>query len=171
MMASITIQNSSQYDIIKTILNTNINIKHPYDINPLTMNEYIKIFLNGNWIGVIKMTFGVELYNLLKNYRHNNIIDKFTSILIDYTNKEIRIYYDGGRLIRPLLIVKNNKLNINQDIINDINKESHCNWTQILTIDFKLLYFLLQLQLHYFHFRDAARILSNGGVGTNLLQK
>ena len=125
MMASITIQNSSQYNIIKTILKQNNNIKHPYDINPLTMSNYIKIFLNGNWVGVIKLSHGIELYNSLKKYRYNNIIDKFTSMLIDYTNKEIRIYYDGGRLIRPLLIVKNNKLNINQDVINDINKESN----------------------------------------------
>jgi DNA-directed RNA polymerase II subunit RPB2 len=38
-------------------------------------------------------------------------------------NKEIRIHYDGGRLIRPLLIVNNNKLQFTQENVKDINEE------------------------------------------------
>jgi DNA-directed RNA polymerase II subunit RPB2 len=124
MTASITMQNTTQYDILKNILKENINIKHPYDIDPLSMNQWVKIFINGDWYGVIKLSESQNLYNLLKSHKRNNIIDKTTSILFDYENKEIRIYFDGGRLYRPLLIVNNNKLNITDELINDIKEFS-----------------------------------------------
>ena len=60
MMSSITCQNSSQIDVIKNIIKTLDYIKHPYDINPLEMNLWVKILLNGNWAGVIKMSKSIE---------------------------------------------------------------------------------------------------------------
>jgi hypothetical protein len=47
----------------------------------------------------------------LKEHKRNGIIDMYTSILFD-RSKEIRLYYDSGRLIRPLLIVENNNFKI-----------------------------------------------------------
>ena len=137
MMASITIQNSSQYDVINNILKTNKYIKHPYDIDPLTMNFWIKIFLNGNWVGICKLKHGQDIFYMLKKYRYNNVIDKYTSLIFDYIKKEICIYYDGGRLFRPLLIVNNNKLNLTPEIINDIDIEFKLNdksksWKKII---------------------------------------
>jgi len=124
MMASITSQNNSQEKVLNTILDNNTQISHPADINPLEMNNYIKIFINGNWVGVIKIKYSLELYYDLKIKRRENIIEKYTTILFDYDKKEIRIYFDGGRLIRPLLIVDDNKLNLNEDTINTVNELS-----------------------------------------------
>jgi DNA-directed RNA polymerase II subunit RPB2 len=137
MLASITIQNTSQYYILETILNSNENIKHPYEVDPLEFNYWVKIFINGDLIGQCKIDIAFDIYNDLKLKRRENIIDKHTSILFDYTNKEIRCYCDGGRLIRPLLIVNNNKIGLNPDIINDINNEIKLNnisksWKMIL---------------------------------------
>jgi DNA-directed RNA polymerase II subunit RPB2 len=123
MMSSITCQNSSQIDIIKTIIKTLDYIKHPYDINPLEMNDWVKILLNGNWVGVIKMARSIEFYNLLKQKRHETVIDKTTTIIFDHVNKEIKCYFDGGRLYRPLLKVNNNELTITPAIITEINKQ------------------------------------------------
>ena len=138
MMGSITIQNLSQNDVINTIFNNNKNIKHPYDINPLTMKQYTKLFVNGNWIGVIKIEDSYNFYNILKKYKRENIIDKTTTILFNYDIKEIKIYYDGGRLYRPLLIVNDNKLNLNKEIIQDIIDENNLNdktksWKKIIS--------------------------------------
>jgi DNA-directed RNA polymerase II subunit RPB2 len=123
MMASLTSQNNAQEKILNTILSENTKIKHPADINPLEMNHYGKIFMNGNWYGVIKIKYLLDLYNLLKEKRKDNIIDKYTSVLIDYDKKELRIYFDGGRLIRPLLIVNDNELNLTESIINTVDEE------------------------------------------------
>ena len=122
MMSSITSQNNSQEKVLNTILDNNEKIKHPADINPLDMNDYVRIFINGNWMGVIKIKYSLELYYDLKNKKRENIIDKYTTVLFDYDKKEIRIYFDGGRLIRPLLIVNDNKLNIDESIIKTINE-------------------------------------------------
>jgi len=138
MMASITVQNLSQFDIITKILKNNSYIKHPYDIDPLTMLQCIKIFVNGNWIGVCEIKHSQSIYEELKLHRKNLNIDRTTTIIFDYDNKEIKIYYDGGRLYRPLLIVNDNKLNITSDVINDINNEMRLtdkskSWKKILS--------------------------------------
>jgi DNA-directed RNA polymerase beta subunit/intein/homing endonuclease len=123
MMAQVTTQNSTQGDVLKSLLKQNKHIKHPYDVDPLTMKSWVKIMINGDWYGVCKITHGHEIYEDLKKKRRMNVVDKMTSILFDYKNKEIRIYYDGGRLIRPLLIVNNNKLNLTKEVVEDINTE------------------------------------------------
>jgi len=128
MMSSITTQNNSQEKVLNIIFEENTHIKHPADINPLEMNDYMKIYTNGNWNGVIKNKYGLELYKILKDKRKNNIIDKYTSILLDFSKKEIRIYFDGGRLIRPLLNVNDNKLNITKLETSELNK----GWKHIL---------------------------------------
>lgn len=123
MMASITSQNSTQIDIIKSILKTFEGIKHPYDIDPLTMNLWVKIMLNGDWVGIIKISKAQDIYEQLKKKRRENVIDKMTSIVFDYRNKEIKCYFDGGRLIRPVLIVNNNSLNITPEVVTELNNE------------------------------------------------
>ena len=60
-----------------------------------------KYFLNGEWYGVTKNI--IEIYNKLVQYKQKNIIDYHTTICIDYEENEINIFYDSGRLIRPLL--------------------------------------------------------------------
>jgi len=123
MMAGVSVQNSTQVDVLKSLMKQNKSIKHPYDIDPLTMNTWVKIFLNGDWVGVCKINQAYDIFELLKKKRRENVIDRNTSILFDYKNKEIKIYFDGGRLIRPVLIVNDNNLNFTPEIIKDINLE------------------------------------------------
>uniref|UniRef100_A0A6C0H874 DNA-directed RNA polymerase n=1 Tax=viral metagenome TaxID=1070528 RepID=A0A6C0H874_9ZZZZ len=127
MMATITLQNISQYNILTNILKFNnamhsnqeieFPIKHPFDISPLSMDSYFKIFLNGDLYAMCHLEYAHNIYIKLKLLRRQCIIDYMTSIILDIINKEIRIYYDGGRLIRPLLIVENNKLNFTDEVI------------------------------------------------------
>jgi DNA-directed RNA polymerase beta subunit/intein/homing endonuclease len=138
MMATITTQDNFQEKVLKTVISENKHVKHPYDINPLEMNKFVKIFLNGDWHGVILIKYANELYNNLKDKRREGVIDKFVSIVLDYDNKEIKMYFDGGRLIRPLLMVNDNKLNLTPEIIKDIRSEVlkqdiNKSWTRILS--------------------------------------
>ena len=138
MMSLITSQNSTQGDVLRSLLKQNKHIKHPYDVDPLTMRTLVKIMINGDWYGVCKISSAQEIYENLKKKRRDNVIDKMTSILFDYRTKEIRIYYDGGRLIRPLLIVNNNMLGLNKEVIADINTEYNMNdktksWKKIMS--------------------------------------
>jgi DNA-directed RNA polymerase II subunit RPB2 len=136
MMSTITTQNNSQKPLILDLLNQFKKFKHPYELNPLEMNSWGKIFINGDWVGVTKDIY--ELYEFLMDKRKNNIIDIMTSLYLDYSEKEINIFYDGGRLIRPLLKVKNNKIGLTKEIINKVKNilntpESINGWKKIIS--------------------------------------
>ena len=94
------------------------------------MNNLVKIFINGAWQGVTREPY--NLYTDLKNKKYSGIINIYTSIVFDYKNLEIRICNDGGRLTRPVLKVKDNKVLITKEIINDL-KNNKIIWNDLLT--------------------------------------
>lgn len=119
MMGSVTNQNTSQKEIIMTIINEH-PYKHPFEINPIDMNNWCKIMINGDWIGCTTQVY--TLYKNLNDKKLLGIIDKSSSIVLDYEEKELKIYYDAGRLIRPLIKVINNNVLLNKDMMNEINE-------------------------------------------------
>jgi DNA-directed RNA polymerase II subunit RPB2 len=125
MMATVTNQNMFQRDILNDLMKEFNDYHHPYDINPLEFNEWGKIFFNGDFVGMTKKL--IELFNFLNKKKQENIIDIYTSICIDYEEKEIKVYYDSGRLIRPLLKVKNNNLLLTKDILKEASELLHDN--------------------------------------------
>ena len=66
-----------------------------------------KIFVNGNWIGVI--TNPVDVIDVLKKYRRIGLIPIYTSISWSIKENIIYIYSDSGRLTRPVFYVNNNE--------------------------------------------------------------
>ena len=95
----------------------------------------VKMFINGSCIGYIKDS-PIELYELLKLKKYKGIINIYTSVVFDFKRLELRVCNDAGRLTRPMLKVKNNKLLITPDIIADI-KTHKLSWDDLLT-DFKI---------------------------------
>jgi len=69
-----------------------------------------KVFVNNMWLGNHKNP--LELYNTLKLYKYNGIINILTSIYWDKRENEIYISTEQGRLIRPVIRLdsNNNKL-------------------------------------------------------------
>ncbi|ULY68460.1 DNA-directed RNA polymerase subunit Rpb2 precursor [Chlorella virus XW01] len=115
MSATISLQNSSQKELIENLLNNyrdTFNLKHCGDINGLELKNLTKVFLNGDWLYSTKS--GINLYNKLRQDRIDGIIDKFTTVTFDYIDNEINLWYDEGRMIRPLLKVKDNQLVFNK---------------------------------------------------------
>jgi DNA-directed RNA polymerase II subunit RPB2 len=90
----------------------------------------IKVFVNGAWLG--NTASPIELYNTLKDKKSKGIINIYTSIIFDIKNKEIRICNDAGRLTRPVLRVKNNKIFITEKIISELNS-GNLTWDDLLT--------------------------------------
>ncbi|KAL6840837.1 hypothetical protein ACP4OV_029363 [Aristida adscensionis] len=64
-----------------------------------------RIFLNGNLLGMCANPG--EFVSRLRGMRRSKQIDSQVEIKRDKHNKEIRVYSDSGRIMRPLLIVKN----------------------------------------------------------------
>ncbi len=121
MSSTITMQNDSQVEIVKEIIKKFGKCELPTNIDPLDIPVYGKVFMNGCWLAVTKDPF--ELYTILKRNRQEGVLDKFTSVYLDFMKKEIGIFSDGGRLIRPILQVENNKVNMSKDVLEEIRKQ------------------------------------------------
>lgn len=83
------------------------------------MFEKVKVFINGTWIGITEDP--INLYTRLKDMKYKGIINIYASIVFDYKMKEIRVCNDSGRLMRPVLRVKNNRLIMTRDVINKLH--------------------------------------------------
>jgi len=92
------------------------NEMHPLKILGECSPEYIssttKVFVNGNWIGVVESP--IELTRYLKLLRRNAVIPIYTSITFDYEKNEIYIYTDSGRLTRPIYYIDGNGISVNR---------------------------------------------------------
>ena len=100
------------------------------NLTPKDMFVNIKVFVNGAWLG--NTSTPVELYNAFKDKKSKGIINIYTSVVFDIKNKEIRICNDAGRLTRPVLRVRDNKVFITDKIIKELNAEN-LTWDDLLT--------------------------------------
>eukprot|EP00042_Codosiga_hollandica_P059449 m.916301 g.916301 ORF g.916301 m.916301 type:complete len:1179 (+) comp60162_c0_seq1:57-3593(+) len=75
---------------------------------PDTFKSATKVFVNGYWVGV--HTEPAELLEQLKSFRQKPEIPNEMSIYRDIREREIHVFTDAGRVLRPLLVVRDNKL-------------------------------------------------------------
>lgn len=116
MLAGITISMNEQIYIIQEYLANKIITLE--SANNMIIHKYVKIFINGNWIGFVKDI--IKIHNELRMMRFQGKIEKNVSLVFDFRNNEFHIYTDGGRLIRPYLTVTNNKLNFKPEMLDNI---------------------------------------------------
>ena len=95
-----------------------------------TLKENVKLFVSGSWIGVVKNAY--EYYMYLKDLKYSGMINIYTSIIFDIKNMEIRVCNDAGRLLRPLLKVKDNNILLTREIMTDI-KDKKTSWSDLIT--------------------------------------
>ena len=85
-----------------------LGLKPLNGIIPPYINHKMKIFVNGKWVGVHEDP--LTLFETLKVYKRNALINVFTSIYLNYKELELHILTDNGRLCRPVLVVENGTL-------------------------------------------------------------
>ena len=133
LMCSVTVNTTAT--VIKNIimdLKNDKGINYVKEITNVPFNDFNKVIninLNGEWIGVTHYPF--ELVEKLKTKRYSGEINIQTSINFNIRNKSIDIYTDAGRLIRPLLKVTNNELNLKKDMLNSIDS-SYIDKTKVI---------------------------------------
>jgi DNA-directed RNA polymerase II subunit RPB2 len=121
---------SSGHPIIKW-LRLNTPMRNILECSPEQLGSSSKIFVNGNWVGVIDTP--IELVNLLKLYRRNGIIPVYTSFSFNYQKNEVSIYTDSGRLSRPIYYIENNKLSYDRREIHNLLESGKITWEQIIS--------------------------------------
>jgi len=107
----------SQIPIIKKLLENRMLSLN--SVTPYQLKQYIKILLNGDWIGMTNKAN--ELYSYLLEKRQNQELDYTVSIMLNYNTRELKIYCDGGRMVRPLLKVRNNELVLKPEMLDEID--------------------------------------------------
>jgi DNA-directed RNA polymerase II subunit RPB2 len=90
----------------------------------------VKVFVNGAWVGISEEP--MKLYNYLKDLKYKGMINIYTSIIFAYDAMEIRVCNDGGRVTRPVLRVKNNRLNLHEEVVEKV-KNKELVWEDLLT--------------------------------------
>jgi DNA-directed RNA polymerase II subunit RPB2 len=130
----------SSYPIIKWI-RANTPLKLLTECNPSVLATGTKVFVNGNWIGILDNP--VQTVNMLKLFRRNGIIPMYTSISFSYESNIIYIYTDSGRLTRPIFyrdttlgengIITYGKLSYDHGTIKDIIQSRKYNWSQVVS--------------------------------------
>lgn len=124
-LTHITINSNSQilYDIIIP------KIKELDKCSNKELYENIKIFINGNWVGISTEPYNLYLY--LKDKKYKGIFNIYVSIVFDYTNKEIKICNDAGRLTRPVFRVQNNKILTSRELMKNLKEKKIC-WDELM---------------------------------------
>ncbi len=110
----------------------NLGVEKLDDISPQIIYGKSKIFVNGDWVGVHPLPH--VLITELKKLRRQGMINIYASIVWNVETNEVVISTDGGRLLRPLLVVEDNKLLITADILKKLNT-NEINWDDLLTED------------------------------------
>ena len=106
---------NSQIPIVQKYLSDKIITLE--SVNKKKLHSYVKVFINGSWIGVTDNI--IKIHNDLRNMRFKGEIEKAVSLVFDYRG-EFHINTDGGRLIRPYLTVTNNKLNFKPEMLDNV---------------------------------------------------
>lgn len=118
LMAEIT--TDSDYNMVKNVLlklgtNSIDLITHLYEVN-----SYI-LFLNGMIIGTVE---NVDLFiTNFRTLRRKGKINKFISIFKNEEQKTINVSCDGGRIVRPLIIVTKKNKDGNLTAQSSVSKE------------------------------------------------
>lgn len=130
----------SSYPIIKW-LRANTPLKLLNECKPNMLASSTKVFVNGNWIGIIDNP--VHSTNIIKLFRRNGIIPVFTSISFSYESNILYIYTDSGRLTRPIFYrdmkienngkITYNKLSYDHGSIKDILDSRKYTWNQVIS--------------------------------------
>ena len=77
------------------------------ELSPESIRGKSKIFINGSWVGITNNP--EDIMERLVGQRRKACISKEISIVNNFMNKEIRIYTDSGRSLRPLFVVEKYK--------------------------------------------------------------
>jgi DNA-directed RNA polymerase II subunit RPB2 len=133
LLGSITIGTNENTVLVKEFILEHKSFIDLLDLQTSEIKYVYKIFLNGEWLGVITNKHKEE-----SKYSENPVTDfyadakykkitgmfdpEMTSVVLDHKNKEIRFNTDSGRLYRPVLRVNgDNELILTKKMVNKIS--------------------------------------------------
>ena len=101
------ISNHVPLESFKSWMFEKVNMKPLDYFSTKQLYSWIKVFINGMWIGVVEDPF--ETLKIVKTNRRVGILPKDVSISFYYQQRKIEIFVDSGRLMRPIYTLEKNK--------------------------------------------------------------
>ena len=98
------------------------------ECNHKQLNDYIKIFINGAWVGATSEPR--KITRMFKLHRRNGKINSFVSIQWHIARKEINIFTDGGRPCHPVFYMMNNKLSVDRPNVMEKIDSKTLSWNE-----------------------------------------
>jgi DNA-directed RNA polymerase II subunit RPB2 len=132
LVGSLTIGDRVNTTLVREYIQSHPNVHRLSHIKSHELKYMYKVFINGEWIGVIRNVYPdnpvVKFYSEAKMKKISGEFSaEMTSVVLDVDNREIRFNTDSGRLYRPVFrVVGDNQLVVTKEMISkiDINKNS-----------------------------------------------
>lgn len=93
---------------------------------------HTRVYVNGRWVGSCFDGRSTELYATLRRLKLQCDIAPDTGIVHDQVARELRVSTDGGRIVRPYLIVERGQLLCTRQHITDILRHRR-GWAEIIS--------------------------------------
>jgi DNA-directed RNA polymerase II subunit RPB2 len=119
LLAHVSLQ--TRTNIIPIIVDTIIK-DYNLPILPFNFNT-AKLIVNGNWIGNLES--GPQGATIIRQIRRDNIIPFDVGVVFSEIDNEIRVSTDGGRICRPVLVVRDRKILFTPEAFVEMNKETY----------------------------------------------
>ena len=84
------------------------------------MKKEVNLYINGKLVGTVDNPEEVVKY--LREKRRRGELSPYTSISYNEESNDIHISTDGGRIIRPLIVVENGKPKLTEEHIEKLKK-------------------------------------------------
>ncbi|PVU97084.1 hypothetical protein BB560_005767 [Smittium megazygosporum] len=106
------------------------------ELSAASIPNATKIFVNGVWVGIHRNAN--KLVSTLLGLRRKLEFTYELSIVRDFREKELRLFTDSGRVMRPLFVVQNLRLLLTKDIVRaiearDVNDPEAVQWHDLLS--------------------------------------
>lgn len=152
IISSITIGDNDNYELVREWIITNKDFMRIYDVPMNLVKNMYKIFLNGEWMGLIQNTNKIggnpldnpvmRMYLEGRTWKLTGLFNpQSTSVVLDNREQELRFYTDSGRFYRPVLRVNgDNELVLTKAMTGQIslektNKNHMTSWPQFYSHD------------------------------------
>ena len=152
MIGSLTIGDKDNTEIVREFIMSYPDVQRITDVKIHELKKMFKVFLNGEWLGMIRNHYDVGqtildnpalkfFYTGKQKKIHGEFDPQMTSVVLDSDNGEIRFNTDSGRLYRPVLrVVGDNELVLNKNQLSRISLKSENTdkitvWDDFYTMD------------------------------------
>jgi len=130
LMANITICSNSTN--VREIVEEQLGMipfgeKNGYDVE--MFGQCTHVLINGDIIGIHNQP--EILCEKLKTMKRSGVINVYTSVVWNIQNNEVSISTEGGRCVRPLLIVENGECRLTTKVIEKL-KEGKLTWRELV---------------------------------------